>query len=117
VRRLFCLFLLLLLPLHGLAVQGGLLSAQGVFDVAHELDHLNAKSHHHHDDGAVHYDDSGKSAAHFADHLSAQQPAAPPSADMPLLAIEPYTVRPFEPAYYLPDLVLERPQRPPSALR
>ncbi len=106
----------MLLPLHSFAMQGGGLFAGKMFDIAHEVEHLEATSHHHDDDGSVHYDDSGESAAHFADHSASQQSASLPSGAMPSLMIEPYTIKLHEPAYYLPDPFLEDPQRPPSSL-
>jgi len=116
VRRLLCIFLLMLLPLHSFAMQSGWLSAEAVFDIAHEVEHLQATSHHHDDDGSVHYDDSGESAAHSVDHSAFQQSASLPSVAMPLLTIQPFTIRLREPAYYIPDPFLKDPQRPPSRL-
>jgi hypothetical protein len=107
----------MLLPLHSFAMQTGGLSAVNVFDIAHEIEHLKATSHHHHDDdGSVHYDDSGESAAHFADHSASQQSASLPSAGMPSLLIEPCTVRLFELACAIPEPFLEEPRRPPASL-
>lgn len=118
MRRLLCLFLLMLLPLHSFAVQSGWLSAEKAFDIAHEVEHLQAVSHHHDDDGSVHYDDSGESTAHSADHSASHSPHAGslPSVAMPLLTIQPFTIRLHEPAYYIPDPFLKDPQRPPSRL-
>jgi hypothetical protein len=106
----------MLLPLHSFAMQGGWLSAENAFDIAHEIEHLEATSHHHDDDGSVHYGDSGESEAHFADHSASQQSASLPSGAMPSLLIEPYTIKPFELAYSIPDPFLEDPQRPPASL-
>jgi hypothetical protein len=114
VRRLLCIFLLMLLPLHSFAMQSGRLSAGGLFNIAHEIEHLEATSHHHDDDGSVHYDDSGESATHSADHAASQQSASLPSGTMPSLLIEPYTIKLFEPAYSISDPFLEDPQRPPA---
>ena len=116
MRRLLCIFLLMLLPLHGFAMQGGGLSAGKMFDIAHEVEHLEVTSHHHDDDGSVHYDDSGESAAHFADHSSCQQSASLPSGAMPSLLMEPCTIKRFELVYSIPDPFLENPQRPPVSL-
>lgn len=116
VRRLLCIFLLLLLPLHSLAMQDGSLAAGKAFDIAHEIEHLNATSHHHHDDdGSVHYDDSVESEAHFADHSASQQSASLPSGVMPPLPVESCTVKLFELTCSIPDPFLENPQRPPPA--
>ena len=90
--------------------------AGNMFDIAHEVEHLEATSHHHEDDGSVHYDNSGESAAHFADHSASQQSASLPSVAMPLLTIQPFTIKLYEPAYYFPDPFLEDPQRPPTFL-
>ena len=106
----------MLLPLHSFAMQGGWLSEGKMFDIAHEVEHLEATSHHHEDDGSVHYDDSGESAAHFADHSASQQSASLPSVAMPLLTIQPFIIKLYEPAYYFPDPFLEDPQRPPTFL-
>ena len=106
----------MLLPLHSFAMQGGGLSAGKLFDIAHEVEHLEATSHHHDDDGSVHYDDSGESAAHFADHSASQQSASLPPGAMPSLLIEPYTIKLFELDYSIPDPFLEDPQRPPASL-
>lgn len=117
MRRLLLIVLLMLLPLHSFAMQAGLLPAGNRFDIAHEVEHLEATSHHHGDDGSVHYDDSGESTAHCADHsASSPQSATMPSVAMPLLTIQPVTVKLYEPAYYIPDPFLEDPQRPPSSL-
>ena len=116
MRRLLCIFLLMLLPLHSFAMQGGEPFTGKLFDIVHEVEHLKATSHHHNDDGSVHYDDSDESAAHFADHAASPQSASLPSGAMPSLVIEPYTIKLYEPAYSLPDPFLEDPQRPPSSL-
>ena len=117
VRRLLCIFLLMLVPLHGFAMQGGL-SAGQLSDIAHDIEHLQAASHHHHDeDGSVHYDDSGESALHFADHAASHQSASPPpSGTLPVVLIEPFTIRLHADVYYIPDPFLEDPQRPPASL-
>jgi hypothetical protein len=117
VRRLLCIFLLMLLPLHSFAMQTGWLSAVNAFDIAHEIEHLKAASHHHHDnDGSVHYDDSGESEAHFADHSASQQSASLPPGAMPSLPAESCMIKRFELTYSIPDPFLENPQRPPASL-
>lgn len=118
MRRLLCIFLLMLLPLHGFAVQVGWLSAENVFDIAHEVEHLQAISHHHDDDGSVHYDESSESTAHSADHAAShsQQYGSLPSVVVPLLTIHPFTIRLQEPSYHVPAPFLKVPQRPPSRL-
>lgn len=117
MRRRLCIFLLMLLPLHGFAMQGGWLSAGNMFDIAHEIAHLEGKRHHHHSGvDAPHFDDSAESAANFADHSTCQHSVSLPSVAMPLLAIQPFTIKLHELAYYLPDPFLEDPQRPPASL-
>ena len=115
MRRLLCIFLLMLLPLHSFAVQGGWLSHAEAVDMAHELEHAAGKSHHHEDDGAVHYDESVESAQHFIEHSAAQQTATLPTfAIPPIPAMLPLSVVISGPEPYIPDRVPERPQRPPT---
>lgn len=106
----------MLLPLHSFAMQGGGLSAGKMCDIAHEVEHLEATSHHHDDDGSVHYDDSGESAAHFGDYAASQQSASLPSGALPSLLIEPYIIKFFELALSISDPFLEDPQRPLASL-
>lgn len=105
----------MLLPLHGFAMQGGWLSAGGWADVAHELEHQEGISHHHDDDGSIHYDDSGESAKHFAEHsASGQQAATLPALSPPHVTLILLTIVPIEFGQYIPDPIPERPQRPPQ---
>lgn len=117
VRRFLCIFLLMLLPLQGVASQSGWLAPGGAFDIAHEIEHLNGTSHHHGDDGTIHYDESGESAKHFADHCAgAQQTAAIPSLEPLHVALSLLGLVHHNWRRYIPDPVLEQPQRPPQAL-
>jgi hypothetical protein len=116
VRRIVYIFLLMLLPLHSFAVQGGWLSAGQAYDLAHEAEHLEGMSHHHGDDGSVHYDDSGESAKHFSEHSASQPAFGLPARSLPPLTFESVTATPTRLAQYIPDPIPERPQRPPSAL-
>ncbi len=117
MRRLICMFLLLLLPLHSFAVQGGWLSSGHMFDLAHELEHADGTSHHHNDDGSVHYDESGESTKHFSEHSAGQQTASlPPFPILALPAIVPMSAAITGPPQYIPDPIPERPQRPPTSL-
>jgi len=116
VRRIVCIFLLILLPLHSLAMQSGWLSAENQFDVAHEIEHLERTSHHHGDDGAVHYDDSGESAKHFSEHSASQPAMGLPGISLSPVMLEPLSTAPPCVAQYIPDPILKRPQRPPSSL-
>lgn len=116
MRRFVCIFLLLLLPLHSFAMQGGWSPLGNAFDLAHEAEHLEGTSHHHMDDGSVHYDDSGESAQHHAEHAASCHAVALPSTGMPQVAL---IAQPFvrgEVRQYIPERVPEQPQRPPQAL-
>lgn len=113
MRRFFCLLLLICLPLHSFALQGGLpLSAQ----IVHELEHDQGIQHHHHeDDGSIHYDQSDESAQHAQDH-----PASPHSAWSPA----PHVFTPaaarlsarvaLEPSRFVPEPFHDGPHRPPA---
>lgn len=117
MHRLFCILLLTLLPLHSFAVQGGWLSAQGGFDIAHEMAHQQGESHHHEDDGSIHYDDSGESDRHLAEcSASCQQTAALSSFALPHARLALFSVLHAELWQYIPDPIPERPQRPPQSL-
>lgn len=117
VRRFLCLFLMLLLPLHGFAMQGGWYSAGEVFDIAHEVDHLAGASHHHDDDhGAVHYDDSGASDTHFAEHSASHACAALPSTVLPPFAMTAFRFAVSDPGHFIPEPFPESLRRPPRSL-
>lgn len=116
VRRLFCIFLLLLLPLHSLAVQRGWLSHGATSDLTHELEHVEGISHHHDNHGSIHYDESDESTKHFYEHSAAQQTAVLPSFVLPPLAIAPLLSVVSGPLQYISDPIPERPQRPPKSL-
>lgn len=90
------------------------MSHGGWFDVAHELEHLNGKSHHHAEDGSIHYDESGESDKHFAEHSASQQVPTPPSVVTPAIALALLSVVQSDLREYIPDPIPERPQRPPS---
>jgi hypothetical protein len=114
VRRLIAIFLLLLLPLQGFAMQGGWLSPGNGNNFAHELEHVEGTSHHHHDDGSTHYDESEESAQHFSEHSAFQQTAVLPSIGVQPTTIFLIAIAPIERWTYIPDPIPERPQRPPS---
>ena len=118
MRRLVCIFLLLLLPLHGFASQGGWTpSGSGkAFDLAHEAEHLEGTGHHHMEDGAVHYDDSGESAQHHAEHAASSPVVALPSFFTPQIARVALPFARGELRQHIPERVPEQPQRPPQAL-
>lgn len=118
VRRLFCLLLLVLLPLHGFAMQSGWHSSgKAAFSIAHEIDHLTGASHHHDDEhGGIHYDDSQASAEHLTDHATVHGCAAIPPSAVPLAAVRAIRTTDIQPQHYLPDPDPRRLQRPPSSL-
>lgn len=117
MRRFLCIFLMLLLPLHGFATQVGWHASENAFDIAHEADHLAGASHHHDDEHAsVHYDDSGASDKHFAEHAASHQCAALPSTAVPPAAMAPTTFAVADPGHFLPSPFPERLQRPPRSL-
>ncbi len=116
VRRLICLFLLMMLPLHTFALQGGWTPKGNTFDLAHEIEHRQVTSHHHDIDGSIHYDDSTESAKHSADHKCCQQMATLLPAVLPLLNFPPSSMVVFHLGINVPDGFPERPQKPPSAL-
>lgn len=115
VRRLLCLLLLLVLPLQTLAA-GGLLPTGNAHGLAHEIDHLKGTHHHHEEDGSIHYDESGESATHLAEHSPSQPSATLPSFHAPQTVVPLYVVAAAPPPHSLPDPVPERPQRPPQVL-
>lgn len=108
---------MLLLPLHGFAMQGGWYSSASAYDIGHEADHLAGAVHHHGDDhGAIHYDNSSDSVSHFAEHAAGHVCFALPPAVLPQLAIAASDALVPEPRHYLPDPIPERLQRPPKSL-
>lgn len=119
MRPVLCVFLLMLLPLHSFAVQGGWLSPGDAFNLAHEVEHLEGRSHHHHDDNGsvqVHYDESDESVQHCLDQCASQQPITLPSAVTPQLTLTLFSVVRSELTQCIPDPIPERPQRPPQSL-
>lgn len=118
MRRLFCLLLLVLMPLHSFAMQGGWHSSgSAAFSIAHEIDHLMGASHHHDDEhGGIHYDNSSASSEHLADHSAAHGCAAIPPSVVDLIAVRAVRTSQMQPQHYIPDPDPRRLQRPPSSL-
>lgn len=117
MRRFFCILLMLLLPLHSFAMQGGWYSSASAFDIGHEVDHLAGAVHHHNDHhGSVHYDNSSDSSSHFAEHSAGHSCAALPSTVLPPLSIALSNAAVPESRQYIPDPIPERLQRPPKSL-
>lgn len=115
MRRLICLFLLMLLPLHGFAVQSGVLHER-TYSITHVLDHANGVSHHHQADGTVHYDHSDESVQHASEHPASSQVAAPPF----MLPMHPVMAfRSIAGSFTLlsiPDGIMTLPIRPPRTV-
>lgn len=97
-------------------MQGSAFALAKMFDIAHEIDHLEGASHHHDEHGGTHYDESGESAAHFAEHSASQSCVALLPDVTPPLATEPFRGAHSDPGQYIPDHIPERPQRPPQSL-
>lgn len=98
-------------------MQGGISPLGKAFDLVHEVEHLDGTNHHHHDDdNAVHYDDSSESAQHHAEHAASCHAVALPSTFTPQIALLALPFVRGELRQYIPDHVLEQPQRPPQAL-
>lgn len=117
VRRLLCILLLALLPLHGFAAPGGELVAGLWADIAHEVEHLKGVSHHHDDDGSIHFDDSGESSQHIAEHSASCHQVAALSSFTGLQTNFVFSIVALpESGSYLPDPILKLPQRPPQTL-
>jgi hypothetical protein len=121
VRRFLCIFLLLFLPLHGFALQGGWLAAGQTFSPAHENVHQQGRSHHHHPGAdaqdAIHYDESDASAKHALEYCWTSHLApALPSVAMPLPALSMRLGAFSDPPGILPDPIPERLARPPRSL-
>ena len=115
MRRLFCLFLLICLPLHGFAMQWGPLLAGENQTIGHQLEHDEHVPHHHHEeDGSVHYDDSDESEQHLLDHPTSPQPASPVPPFMAGAPEQLVSLVLMEGASGVPDPLLDCPHRPPA---
>lgn len=114
MRRIFCIFLLMCLPLHGFAMQWGGMLAGNNSTIAHELAHDEHVQHHHNDDGSIHFDDSEESAQHLLDHSASPQPV---DLVMPAVAGAPeqlVSIVVVDVASYIPNPFLDGPHRPPA---
>lgn len=112
MRRLFCLLLLICLPLQSFAAQVAWVRLAGA-GAAHLLAHAGQVHHHHHDDGVVHYEDSDESAQHSHDASAGAQHLLPPA---PLLfnPVKAALAGPSRHGERLPDPCLDDSQRPPA---
>lgn len=113
MRRLFCLLLMMCLPLQSLAAQmtGVRLAGAGV---SHQLDHVNDIHHHHHDDGQVHYDESDDSIEHSHESSAMAQHLPLDEAGLPFHPLNVTLADPPEPLSAVPHPYLDDPQRPPA---
>lgn len=115
MRRLVCLLMLMLLPLHGFAAQTGALH-EHAYNIAHELDHANGVSHHHAPDGTIYYDQSDESVQHASELPAFSQVAALPSMlpTHPVMAFRSIVSSP--PVLLIPDGIVTLPIRPPRTV-
>lgn len=114
MRRLFCILLLICLPLQSFAAQFDGVRTPPAAAVSHALAHDQSQLHHHDDDGTVHYDESEASLEHAADQSSPVQfSLINPGVIafmLPAASLADYP----DPVSYIPDPCLDDPQRPPS---
>lgn len=115
LRRLICLLMLVLLPLHSFGMQSGGMGAQAM-NFAHAMEHALDVSHHHGDDGTVHYDQSEKSKQHALETSTFSFSFANLPPDPEWLATAPRLIEPLPIAFFVPDGIATVPIRPPSAL-
>lgn len=113
MRRLFCLLLICLLPLHGFAMQVGAMTPGQMGGIVHELDHASGVEHHHDADGTVHYDHSDKSAKHIADHSAAHQSPGLPVPAMPAMGSASSSLQFAELTQFVPEPAPDGLLRPP----
>jgi hypothetical protein len=106
---------MLLIPLHSFAAQGEAFAFEEMFNIAHEVAHVEGASHHHDEHGTPHYDNSGESAKHFAEHSASNAYMALPSAAIAFPVTETVKVARSDLGQFIPDPILERPQRPPQS--
>lgn len=114
MRRILYILLLLCLPLHGFAMQGGLPHADATSSLMHGLEHAEGVYHHHHQgEGSVHYDQSDESVEHVQDHSCSPHPAG---FSLPALIVPPEQqvskLAPFV-ADAVPEPFLDGPRKPP----
>lgn len=114
MRRLFCILLLICLPLQSFSMQVGGMQVFAGDSLEHALEHAQEIEHHHHEeDGSVHYDDSQESMEHTQEHAAA---SAQCLLDTQCLPLEPRRLlTKIAPAFQstIPNPDLEDPQRPP----
>lgn len=114
MRRFFCIFLLMCLPLHGFAMQWGMLLTGENTTIMHEVEHDEHIQHHHEDDGTIHYDDSGESDDHMLDHPATPHPlhlAIPAFPGAPVQLVSRVLI---DADTCIPDPLLDCPHKPPA---
>lgn len=114
MRRLFCLLLLVCLPLQSLASQTAGAWAASLALLTHDTDPAAQLHHHHEEDGSVHYDNSDESVEHADEHSAAPQLIVLASSVMQFSHVAATLADYPDPASYLPEPCLEDPPRPPS---
>ena len=113
MRRLFCILLLICLPLQSFASQVAGLQTLKVSGMFHEAERLT-EMHHHDDHGSVHYDDSDESAAHADEHSAVVQVSLLNRSNL-AFEVSLFSLVDFpDPASYVPKPFLDDPQRPPA---
>lgn len=113
MHRLFCLLLLICLPLQSFALQiaGVRLAGTGT---THQLEHADHVHHHHHDDGKVHYDESDESEQHSHEPSATAQNPGPKMERALFSPLNDSLADRIDPVSYIPDPYLDDPQRPPA---
>jgi hypothetical protein len=111
VRRLFCILLMICLPLQAFAWQGSLPPLGGV---AHQLDHENDVHHHHDADGSVHYDHSEESVDHVQDGSSCGQFYNLPVTSVLIAPGPAGATLAVDVPRFIPKPFLDGPHRPPA---
>lgn len=115
MRRLFCLLLLICLPLQSIAMQGQWLSVGAASDLMHEIAHDEGVLHHHHNGSSnMHFDDSDESVQHVLDHSTTPQTIDPPAPMPAPVFIELISLAHGERSQFLPEPLPDCPHRPPA---
>ena len=113
MRRLFCLLMLICLPLQSFALQAAGVRLAGTGTI-HQLAHVDDVHHHHHDDGKVHYDESGESVQHSHEASASAQHLLPKAMSVLFTPLLMSLGDRADPPSYIPNPYLDDPQRPPA---
>lgn len=114
MRQLFCLLLLICLPLQSFAMQLGGVQRFDAAGLSHEFEHVQDLHHHHEADGTVHYDDSEASIEHTDDRSPCSQHSLLKPSTVLFDHIAVSRAARADLVQYIPLPYLEEPQRPPS---